>query len=691
MDQSLRDFVSEAEDILDNLESSISVLMDLSPDDHRKPDLINAIFRSAHSLKGLSGMLNLDRISTLSHRMESLLDAMRLDKVSLSPEVVDALSDGVQILVRMVRAVGEQGDEGKADIQEFIDHLEHLKEGGGPHAAVTDLDEVLDVPHGLTDVLSEYEEHRFRDNVAKGIPFYRLSCDLPLASFDTDLKTVTETIKEIGELLTTLPKPEPAGEGMIGFLLYFTSREDPAAVAGRLAETRHEVEAVSFRTRGAVSSGPSRPGTSQPLAASEARTSHGEDRDLMEDAKGVSNTVRVDIAKLDFLMNLVGELTILKSMVARAGARMREHAIPEQSPLISDMEKAISALDKRLVELRDGVMGVRMVPMGQLFTRLQRVTKKIAREMGKQVRIEFIGADTELDKMIMEEMISPLVHVVRNAIDHGVETAERRKDAGKKEEGFIRFSALQQGNHVVVEVEDDGAGIDVARVRAKAVEKGILRPDEELNEENLLSVLFRPGFSTKEKVTEISGRGVGMNVVKEALDRVGGTVEIHSAPGRGTAVVLTLPITLAILQALMVRSCGRIFAVPIGAVQEASAVPRSAIRTIEGREVITLRERTLPLIRLDAIFGIAQEGVDPESLFVVVIGVGNRSMGLLVEELVGKQDIVIKSLGATFTRTPGLAGAAELGDQSTVLVLDVAGLIMEAIRQGGRSHSGSNL
>jgi two-component system chemotaxis sensor kinase CheA len=679
VDQSLRDFISEAEDILDNLESSISLLMDLAPDDHRKPDLINAIFRSAHSLKGLSGMLNLDRISTLAHRMESLLDGMRLDKVSLTPDVVDALSDGVQLLVRMVRSVGEEGNDGKVDIQAFVDRLDRLKEGEGPHTAASDLADLLDVPRGLNDVLSEYEEHRFRDNIGKRVPFFRMSCDLPLASFDTDLKAITDAIKEMGELLTTLPKPDPSGEGMIGFVLYFTSRDDASAVTGRLAASGHAVEPVSF--------GSALPAESSALrgtAAPEGRAPAGEE--LMEDAKGVSNTVRVDIGKLDILMNLVGELTILKSAVGRAGTRMREHATPEQSLQLADLEKAVQSFDKRLVELRDGVMGVRMVPMGQLFTRLQRVTKKIAREMGKPVRIEFAGAETEMDKMIMEEMISPLVHVVRNAIDHGIEGAECRKGEGKREEGLIRFSAFQRGNHVVVEVEDDGAGIDMAKVRAKAVEKGILRPDEEINEDNLLAVLFRPGFSTKETVTEISGRGVGMNVVKESLDRVGGTVEVHSVSGKGTAVILTLPITLAILQALMVRSCGRTFAVPIGSIQEANAVSSSSLRTIEGREVITLRDRTLSLIRLDKVFGIPRGGEGQESMFVVVVGVGSRAMGLLVEELLGKQDIVIKPLGDAFARTPGLAGAAELGDQSTVLVLDVAGLIMEAVRLGGRSR-----
>ncbi len=689
MDASLRDFVSEAEDILESLEEAISHLMDISPDDHRKPDLINAVFRSAHSLKGLSGMLNLDRISTLSHRMESLLDGIRLDKIPLSPEVVDGLAEGVQLLTRLVRAVGTDGTDTRIDIQSFLDQLERLKKDDA-QAVNEDLSVLLDVPPGLNEILSEYEEHRFRDNLKRKIPFFRLSCDLPLASFDTDLKLLTDGIKEVGELLTTLPKAEPAAAGMIGFLLYFTSRREMQEIAPKVGGGGRKLEAVAVgggkREPGAAPApaGPSAPAVApraEAVEAPEGRVGKEDDRDVIEDVRGVSHSVRVDIGKLDYLMNLVGELTILKSSLAALGRRFRENVTSEQAPVLSEMDKTVSQLDKRLVELRDGVMSVRMVPMSQLFTRLQRVAKKIARELGKPLNIEFGGGDTELDKMILEEMISPLVHMVRNALDHGIEAPEARRAAGKPEQGLVRVAAYQQGSHVVIEVQDDGGGIDLEKVKAKAVAQGILRPGEELTDDGLYQVLFRPGFSTKEAVTELSGRGVGMNVVKDSLDKVGGAVEVHSVRGKGTAVVLTLPITLAILQALLVRTAGRLFAIPIVSIQEANQVSRGEIRTIEGREVINLRNRTLPLVRLEKIFGLS--GAPPAgNPYVVVMGVGTRSLGLVVEELVGKQDVVIKPLGEAFARTPGLAGAAELGDQTTVLVLDVAGLMLEAVRQG---------
>jgi two-component system chemotaxis sensor kinase CheA len=353
-----------------------------------------------------------------------------------------------------------------------------------------------------------------------------------------------------------------------------------------------------------------------------------------------------------------------------------------------NLEKSTSNMDKKLVDLREGVMDIRMVPMGQLYNRLQRVTKKIAKDLGKQVNIQFIGHETELDKMIMEEMVSPLLHIVRNSLDHGIESMEDRRSKGKPDTGTIKVSAYQQGNHVILEVEDDGKGIDLAGVKGEAVRRGEVRSDDILTDDDVLGLLFKPGFSTKEDVTEISGRGVGMDVVRKELEKVGGAVEIHTGMNEGTRVILTLPITLAILQALLIRNGSRIYAVPMGSIQETIELSREDVKTMQGQEVITLRDRTLPLIRLEKIFNL-KGSVERNSNYVVIISMANRSMGLVTEELIGKQDVVIKPLSDAFSKNVGLAGAAELGDQSTILVLDVAGLMMEAIRVGSpvqRTH-----
>ena len=672
MDQSLKDFVAEAEDILDNLDESISLLMDIDPDDHRKPDIINAVFRHAHSIKGLSGMFNLEGLASLSHKMENLLDSIRLDKISLSDHVVDILGQGVQNLVRMVRAVGEGRGDVSVDLGDYIKELE-LLELGEEKSLDDDLSAFISIPAGINDMLSEYEEHRFRDNIKRSVPFYRVSCSFPLDSFDVQLEELGSTIRELGELLTTLPETDLGGNGNIGFTLYFTSRETESDVIKVVGIDGRTLELVPY-----LGGSPSEPGK----RADDGETPVRLEEDTFEDEiKGVSQTVRVDIGKLDFLMNLVGELVILKSGFVNIAQRLKDLGEGVSTDLIMDFEKSTSNMEKKLVDLRDGVMDIRMVPMGQLYNRLQRVSKKIAKDLGKKVNLQFIGHETELDKMIMEEMVSPLLHIVRNSLDHGIEDAEVRRSKGKPDTGNIRVSAYQQGNHVILEVEDDGKGIDLAKIKKEAVKRGEVKRDENVTEDDVLGLLFKPGFSTKEGVTEISGRGVGMDIVRKELEKVGGAVEIHTIVDKGTRVVLTLPITLAILQALLIRNGARIFAVPMGSIQETIELSGEEVKTMQGQEVITLRDRTLPLIRVERIFGLP-DIANEDSIYVVIVAMANRNMGLVTGELIGKQDVVIKPLGDAFSKSVGLAGAAELGDQSTILVLDVAGLMMEAIRLG---------
>jgi two-component system chemotaxis sensor kinase CheA len=672
VDQSLKDFIAEAEDILDNLNESTSLLMDLDPDDHRKPDIINAVFRHAHSLKGLSGMFNLEGLASLSHMMENLLDSIRLDKVALSDHVVEVLGQGVQNMVRMVRAVSAGQEDVSIDLGDYLKELEQLEQGEGV-SPKDDLSAYISIPSGITDMLSEYEEHRFRDNIGKNVPFYRVSCSLPLETFDVQLEDLGSSIRELGELLTTLPETDMGGKGNIGFTLYFTSREPESKVMETVGSDERLLESVPYQ--GGSPTGP------------EKHPDDGDipvrlDDDTFEDEiKGVSQTVRVDIGKLDNLMNLVGELVILKSGFVSTGQRLRDLGDTIPADLMMGFEKSTSNMEKKLVDLRDGVMDIRMVPMGQLYNRLQRVSKKIAKDLGKKVNLQFVGHETELDKMIMEEMVSPLLHIVRNSLDHGIEDAKVRRSKGKSDTGNIKVSAYQQGNHVILEVEDDGKGIDLKKIKTEAVRRGEVKGDDIVTDDDALNLLFMPGFSTKEGVTELSGRGVGMDVVRRELEKVGGAVEIHTIMDKGTRVVLTLPITLAILQALLIRNGNRIFAVPMGSIQETLELSGEEIKTMQGQEVITLRDRTLPLIRLESIFGLPVF-TSEESLYVVIVAMANRNMGLVTGELIGKQDVVIKPLGDAFSKSVGLAGAAELGDQSTILVLDVAGLMMEAVRLG---------
>jgi two-component system chemotaxis sensor kinase CheA len=395
--------------------------------------------------------------------------------------------------------------------------------------------------------------------------------------------------------------------------------------------------------------------------------------------KSVAQTVRVDIRKLDTLMNVVGELAI-----ARAGFQAILDGLKgdrAQVKLARALHHEIRILGRKLDELQAGILEVRMVPLGQVFDKLSRVVRKISRDAGKEIRLDISGADTELDKLIVEELSDPLMHVIRNCIDHGIERPEVRKELGKPEVGTIEIAAEQRGNHVVITIADDGAGLDEHRLVQKAVERGILAEEQarELGQREIYNLIFLPGVSTKEVVDEVSGRGVGMDVVKTNISRLSGIIDVSSEPGQGTRLTITLPITLAIIQALVIRAAGRTYAVPLNSVLESLLVTRADVTTIERREVMTLRGQTLPLARLERVFRLQRFDHEPDRQFVVVVGLAQHRIGLLVDELVGQQDIVIKPLGKALEGVPGIAGATELGGKRTVLVLDVAAIVEEAV------------
>jgi two-component system chemotaxis sensor kinase CheA len=325
-------------------------------------------------------------------------------------------------------------------------------------------------------------------------------------------------------------------------------------------------------------------------------------------------------------------------------------------------------------------MEVRMVPVGQLFEKMVRIVRRVASESGKKVAIDIRGADTELDKLIMEDLSDPLMHIIRNAIDHGIESPEERLAVGKPEKGTITLWASQKGNHVVIEVRDDGRGVNPETVRRKAVQKGLIAEGTELSREEVYDLLFMPGFSTRDEVSDLSGRGVGMDVVKNNISSLSGMIEMDSRIGEGTTLAITLPITLAIIKALIVSVCDKTYAIPINSVMETLMVDAASIRTIERREVMELRQSTLPLLRLEEIFQLPVNSRADGRIFVAVVGFAEKKLGVVVDELLGQQDVVIKSLGNALSFVRGIAGAADLGNQKTILVLDVGGLMSEALR-----------
>jgi two-component system chemotaxis sensor kinase CheA len=414
--------------------------------------------------------------------------------------------------------------------------------------------------------------------------------------------------------------------------------------------------------------------------------------------RSISQTVRVDIRKLDRLMTIVGELAIVRTGISRLTDRARNRAMGPREIAI-ELQRLNRTFERHLAQMQGGILEVRMVPLGQAFDKLARIVRQISREHGKDVALVVTGAETEIDKLIVEELSDPLMHMIRNAIDHGIERREDRLSVGKPPLGTIALNAFQKGNHVVIELEDDGVGMNPEAIVSAAIRRGMLTAEEarELTPREAFGLVFMPGFTTKEVATDLSGRGVGLDVVKTNIAKLGGVVDITSEIGIGTKMTITLPITLAIINVLLVDLCGRLYGVPLASVEEAIALDESQVRCVESREVLTVRGASLPICRLERLFGVERDrppagatpllGAPPSSravgrAFVVIARVAERRLGLVVDELVGQQDIVIKPLGRSLKGVRGFAGATELGDQRVALILDVAALIEEVLVPG---------
>lgn len=662
--RAIRDFLAEAEEIIEKLHLDLVALGDASESGEIDPELLNGIFRGAHSLKGLSGMFGFDDISRLAHHMENLLDSLRLGKVLLNDVLVEVLFDALETLNRLVHGKGEI-EEYTLDLNPLLARIDGVL--GGAPADRGSLLAGLQIDPGILGVLTEYEEHRLLENCRKGRRLLRVKANFSLASFDQDLAEITDILKKKGEVISTLPCAGDISDRIAFQILVGTS----ATVAEVTALLGREDLSVELLGGGETSTPSSAAAALIPEAAG------GEALEGGASLRSISRTVRVDIDKLDSLMNVVGELVLAKAAIAAVGERLRSAGNIEHA---AELNKAIRTLERRLDELQKGVMEVRMVPVGQLFEKMVRIVRRVAGEHGKKVTTDIRGTDTELDKLIMEDLSDPLMHIIRNAIDHGIELPEERLAAGKSEKGRISLWAAQKGNHVVIEVRDDGRGIDPERVRHKAVQQGLIADGTELSREEVFDLLFTPGFSTKDEVSDLSGRGVGMDVVRNNISSLSGMIEMDSRVGEGTSLAITLPITLAIIKALIVQISGKTYAIPINSVLETLMVESSLIRTVERREVIELRQNTLPLLRLDEVFQLSECSRREGRVFVAVVGLAERKLGIVVDELLGQQDVVIKSLGSALSFVRGVAGAADLGNQKTILVLDVGGLMSEALR-----------
>jgi two-component system chemotaxis sensor kinase CheA len=702
-DRAREEFFSEAQEIVDAL-GRHALALDASARAGRvDAETLNEIFRGVHTLKGLCGLFGAALMAGLSHELEDVLDDLRLGRLEPTPQVLDLVFRAVDMYGVVLAAERASVAAPEAEVEALLVALGSVasKEGrlGASPVAQYELDP------GLLGVLTEYEEHRLRSNIQAGLGLYKVHVSFPLATIDTALDELKERVRPVGEIITYLPTGQGGDADGIDLDILVASAEE-GAVARVLAGTGARVEEVRRRKAADAPAAPARVPPFEPeprtRIARDARSSPtplppapmrsqpapvlapGADASREMTLRSITRTVRVDIRKLDHLMNVVGELAIVRTGIGAIGERLRGR--PELRELGAEVQRLHRVLQRHLEQLQNGILEVRMVPLGQAFDKLARVVRQLSREMNKDIHFVVTGAETEIDKLIVEELSDPLMHMIRNAIDHGIEAREERMRAGKPPVGTIALNAYQKGNQVLIEVEDDGRGIDPERVVGSAVARGLLTPEEaaELAPREILRLVFRPGFSTRDGATAVSGRGVGMDVVRNNIAKLGGVVDLSSEVGIGTKVTVTLPITLAIISVLMVEVAGLTYAVPLTSIEEAIVLEEQLVRTFDGREVMTQRGTTLPLCRLARLFGLRGDESPHERArsFVVIAQVGNRRIGFVVDRLFGQQDIVIKALGKSLGGVRGFAGAAELGDQRIALVLDVAALLEDAYAHG---------
>jgi two-component system chemotaxis sensor kinase CheA len=680
VDRAREEFFAEAQEIIEGLGRDVLGLDDAQKRGAQDPELVNDVFRAVHTLKGLAALFGALRLSALTHELEELLDDLRLGRRPLDDRALGLLFQATDICGRLLQAERDGDDGSFPDLTEFLVSLRGDVAGTAASSDVA----TFDLDPGVLAVLTEYEEHRLRTNVEAGFSLYRLRVRFELTTIDESLERLKSNAKPYGEIITYLPTGAGADIDRIELDILLASKEPLDVLTEVLGSVGAEIEPVP-RAGGKKPSQRPRPrdtpvpaaltrATSRPSALGQLPPEPSRETSL----RSVSQTVRVDIRKLDLLMNVVGELGIVRSGLERLDERLRLGGSVRE--IRADLVRLERSFERHLEAMQQGILEVRMVPLGQVFERLARVARQLSREADKDVHLVITGAETEVDKLIVEELSDPLMHMMRNAIDHGIEPSSERLAVGKPEVGTIALNAFQKGNHVVIELEDDGRGIDTEKLVLAALGRGAIGADEvrSTSRKDILNLIFLPGVSTRQDVSEVSGRGVGMDIVKTNIGRLGGIIDIQSELGIGTKLSVTLPITLAIIRALVVEVAGRSFAIPLTNVQEAVVMPAGGVHTIDERETISLRGSTLRIARLATLFDLRDSSEPaPPREYVVVAEAGQNRLGLVVDRLIGGQDVVIKAFGTSLRNVRGFAGAADLGDQRLGLVVDTLALLDE--------------
>ena len=651
-------FVEEAKEHLQNMND---VLLELEKD-FSHIENINEIFRVAHTLKGMSGTMGFHNMANLTHEMENVLQAVRSNEMKLSEDIIDILFECFDALDSSVNTIINSGVENSDTNEPLIGKLRNIlnkKEDIAINEEVEDKDKMNGF---IMDAVNKAKN--------EGLSIYTIDFTLSESCMLKSARAfiVFSALENFGEIIYSNPSVEDIEDEKFdfNFSVIIVSANEKSDILKELNQIS-EIDKIDLLDFEATD-------YKEEIIVDEAKsttTTNSQKNDKNEKATQghqgkVGKTVRVDIERLDNLMNLVSELIIIKTRMDDLSEKTTGEGITE----------TIEYLERITTSLHDAVMKVRMVPIERVFNRFPRLVRDLSKELGKEISLEMSGEETEVDRTVIDEIGDPLIHLIRNSIDHGIELPSDRLKNGKEEKGTVVLKSYPDGNNVVIEVEDDGKGLDHNAIRRKAIEKGILdeQEAENLSVEDSINLLFEAGFSTSETISDVSGRGVGLDVVKSKIEAINGNIEVVSVNGKGTKFIIRIPLTLAIIQALLIKLSHEIYAIPLSSITEIVNISKSQIRDVQGQEVVLYRGMTLPIIRLKNVLGISDDD-DKEDLIVVVVKKGEKQAGLIVDNLIGQQEIVIKSLGKYLSGVKYLSGATILGNGNISLILDVNSLI----------------
>ncbi|MBH0273855.1 chemotaxis histidine kinase/response regulator CheAY2 [Helicobacter pylori] len=640
----MEDFLIEAFEMNEQLDQDL-VELEHNPEDL---DLLNRIFRVAHTIKGSSSFLNLNILTHLTHNMEDVLNRARKGEIKITPDIMDVVLRSIDLMKTLlvtIRDTGSDTNNGKEnEIEEVVKKLQAITSQNLEGAKETS--GTKEAPE--KEVKEEIKEKAKEEVKANKTPTAEnLTSDNPLAD-EPDLDYANMSAEEV--------------EAEIERLLNKRQEADKERRAQKKQEAKQEVTP-----------------TKEPPKAPKTETKAKAKADTEENKApsiGVEQTVRVDVRRLDHLMNLIGELVLGKNRLIRIYSDVEERYDGEK--FLEELNQVVSSISAVTTDLQLAVMKTRMQPVGKVFNKFPRMVRDLSRELGKSIELIIEGEETELDKSIVEEIGDPLIHIIRNSCDHGIEPLEERRRLNKPETGKVQLSAYNEGNHIVIKISDDGKGLDPVMLKEKAIEKGVIseRDAEGMSDREAFNLIFKPGFSTAKVVSNVSGRGVGMDVVKTNIEKLNGIIEIDSEVGVGTTQKLKIPLTLAIIQALLVGVQEEYYAIPLSSVLETVRISQDGIYTVDGKSVLRLRDEVLSLVRLSDIFKVDAILESNSDVYVVIIGLADQKIGVIVDYLIGQEEVVIKSLGYYLKNTRGIAGATVRGDGKITLIVDV-GAMME--------------